>query len=208
MAAPGPLGREAFPEVTAAALWPRPAADAYHAAPVDPEVVLAKARELAYGHGTAAGQGAGAGGQVTGAGGQVTGAGGQVTGAGGQVTGAGGQVTGAGGQETGAGAQVAAAGAQVAAAGAEVAGGHGAGRSDAGFGGGDVDRVALLIAEAGGDRAAVEAARDRVAAHLHRAVDDYEATATLQLLNRALSRMPRVDPLDWRVRWHQRFRKP
>jgi hypothetical protein len=187
MAAPGPLGREAFPEVTAAALWPRQAADAYHAAPVDPEVVLAKARELAYGHGTAAGQGAGAGGQVTGAGGQVTGDGGQVTGAGAQVTGAGGQV---------------------AAAGAEVAGGHGAGRSDAGFGGGDVDRVALLIAEAGGDRAAVEAARDRVAAHLHRAVDDYEATATLQLLNRALSRMPRVDPLDWRVRWHQRFRKP
>lgn len=68
--------------------------------------------------------------------------------------------------------------------------------------------VQQLVADAGGDRAAVEAARDRVVAHLHTAVDDFEATAVLQLLNRTLSAMPRVDPLDWRVLWGQRFRRP
>jgi len=137
--------------VTAAALWPPHTGDAYHAPFVDPDVVLAKARQLA--GGPAAEQGP------------------------------------AGGERN-----------RGDAAGGERNGGDAAG--------GDVDKVALLIAEAGGDRQAVEAARDRVAAHLHRAVDDYEATVMLQLLNRALSRMPRVDPLDWRVRWHQRFRKP
>jgi hypothetical protein len=65
-----------------------------------------------------------------------------------------------------------------------------------------------LVAEAGRDRVSVEAARDRVATRLHTKVDDFEATALLQLLNRTLSAMPRVDPLDWRVRWGQRFRKP
>jgi hypothetical protein len=69
-------------------------------------------------------------------------------------------------------------------------------------------RVEELIEVAAGDRHALEAARDRVAAHLHIRVDDWEATRTLTLLNSALSGMPRHDPLDWRVRWNQRFRKP
>jgi hypothetical protein len=64
-----------------------------------------------------------------------------------------------------------------------------------------------LIALADSDRAGVEAARDLVAAHLHEHVDDWDATAALTLLNRALSRMPRHDPLDWRERW-ARHRKP
>jgi tRNA C32,U32 (ribose-2'-O)-methylase TrmJ len=65
-----------------------------------------------------------------------------------------------------------------------------------------------LAAAAGGDRQAIEAARDQVASHLHNAVDDWEATAALTLLNRTLAGMPRHDPLDWRVRWGQRFRRP
>jgi hypothetical protein len=69
------------------------------------------------------------------------------------------------------------------------------------------DAVDQLIAEAGPDRGAIESARDRVAADLHRNVGDWQATATLTVLNRALSRMPRTDPLDWRVRW-SKHRKP
>ena len=67
--------------------------------------------------------------------------------------------------------------------------------------------AAKLIELVGSDRHALEAARDRVAAHLHRQVDDFQATATLTLLNRALSAIPIVDPLDWRRRW-SRHRKP
>jgi hypothetical protein len=73
---------------------------------------------------------------------------------------------------------------------------------------GDVGAVDAIVAGAGGDRRAVEAARDEVAARLHAAVDDWDATAALTLLNRALSEMPRFDPLDWRIRWSQRFRRP
>ena len=65
-----------------------------------------------------------------------------------------------------------------------------------------------LIAAAGPARRDLEAARDRVATRVHARVDDFEATAALQLLNRALSRAPIHDPLDWKVRWTQRFRKP
>ncbi len=65
-----------------------------------------------------------------------------------------------------------------------------------------------VLAAAGGDRRAVEAARDRVAARLRARVDDFEATATLQMLNRVLSHLPIHDPLDWKVRWTQRFRRP
>jgi hypothetical protein len=75
---------------------------------------------------------------------------------------------------------------------------------------GDTDKdaaTARIIDLAGGDRQLVEAARDQVAAYLHTRVDDWDATATLTLLNRALSKMPRTDPLDWRVRW-SRHRKP
>ncbi len=70
------------------------------------------------------------------------------------------------------------------------------------------DAAEDVLAAAGGDRRTVEAARDRVAARIRARVDDFEATATLQLLNRVLSRRPIHDPLDWRVRWTQRFRKP
>ena len=65
-----------------------------------------------------------------------------------------------------------------------------------------------LLEAAGGDRRAIEAARDRVAAKLRRRVDDFEATATLTFLNRALAGLPIDDPLDWKVRWTQRFRRP
>ena len=64
-----------------------------------------------------------------------------------------------------------------------------------------------MITAASGDRLAMEAARDHVAAMVRKRVDDYESTATLRLLNRALSEMPHTDPLDWQVRWEQR-RKP
>jgi hypothetical protein len=67
--------------------------------------------------------------------------------------------------------------------------------------------VEKLIALAGSDRRSLETARDQVAAQLHRRVDDFQATATLTLLNRALSGAPIVDPLDWRVRW-SKHRKP
>lgn len=70
------------------------------------------------------------------------------------------------------------------------------------------DAAEEVLAAAGGDRRLVEAARDRVASRVHARVDDFEATATLQLLNRVLSRTPIHDPLDWRVRWTQRFRRP
>ncbi len=65
-----------------------------------------------------------------------------------------------------------------------------------------------LSAAAGGDRTIIEAARNHVASHLHGVGDDWRATATLTLLNRTLAVMPRTDPLDWRVRWDQRFRRP
>jgi hypothetical protein len=67
--------------------------------------------------------------------------------------------------------------------------------------------VNQLIAQFGADRAAFEGARDEVAAHLHREVGDWQATATLTVLNRVLSQIPRTDPLDWRVRW-TKHRKP
>lgn len=70
------------------------------------------------------------------------------------------------------------------------------------------DAAPDVLAAAGGDRRTVEAARDRMASRVHARVDDFEATATLQMLNRVLSRLPIHDPLDWRVRWTQRFRRP
>ncbi len=64
-----------------------------------------------------------------------------------------------------------------------------------------------MIELVGSDRQALGEARDQVAAHLHRHIDDYRATATLRLLNRTLARVPIQDPLDWRTRW-ARHRKP
>lgn len=74
--------------------------------------------------------------------------------------------------------------------------------------GAGVDVAAELLAAAGGDRAQVEAARDIVANRVRTRVSDFEATACLTLLNRALSNLPIHDPLDWKVRWGQRFRRP
>jgi hypothetical protein len=68
--------------------------------------------------------------------------------------------------------------------------------------------VDALIAAAGDDRLLLEAARDQMARRVRASVDDWDATAALTLLNRTLSLLPRHDPLDWRVRWTQRFRKP
>ena len=70
------------------------------------------------------------------------------------------------------------------------------------------EAVEPILAAAGGDRRAVEAARDEVAGRVHAHVDDFEATLTLQLLNAVLGRLPINDPLDWRIRWTQRFRRP
>lgn len=64
-----------------------------------------------------------------------------------------------------------------------------------------------LVSAAGGDRGLLEAARDRVVTRLHHHADDWEATGALTALNRALSTMPRTDPMDWRVRWAH-HRKP
>jgi len=64
-----------------------------------------------------------------------------------------------------------------------------------------------LIALAGTDRSGVEAARDLVASRVQSRVDDWSATGALTLLNQALSRAPRTDPMDWRERWGRR-RKP
>jgi len=69
-------------------------------------------------------------------------------------------------------------------------------------------RAESVLVAAGGDRRQVEVARDRVAAQVRAKVDDFEATATLQLLNRVLAELPIHDPLDWRIRWTQRFRRP
>jgi len=68
--------------------------------------------------------------------------------------------------------------------------------------------AAELLDAAAGDRRVVEMARDRVAARLRARVDDFEATATLTLLNRVLAGLPIHDPLDWKVRWTQRFKRP
>ena len=83
-----------------------------------------------------------------------------------------------------------------------------------------IDRAASLAADgtgaetsaalaqlAGNDRLLVETARDRSASRVRVRVDDWEATAALQLLNRVLADLPRTDPLDWQVRWKQ-HRKP
>ena len=72
---------------------------------------------------------------------------------------------------------------------------------------GSNDSVDRVIDASGGDRLLVEAARDHLAARVRRRVDDFDSTAGLGVLNRALSAMPRVDPFDWQVRW-ERHRKP
>jgi hypothetical protein len=68
--------------------------------------------------------------------------------------------------------------------------------------------VAELISVAGGDRAALEAARNRLARRLLGRAGDWQAAAALGLLNKALVSAGWRDPYDWKVRWSQRFRRP
>jgi hypothetical protein len=57
-----------------------------------------------------------------------------------------------------------------------------------------------LIERAGGDRPALEEARNVYARHLHGRSDDWNATGALSLLNRALTDSGWVDPFDWKGR--------
>ena len=57
-----------------------------------------------------------------------------------------------------------------------------------------------LIARAGGDRAALEQARNSYATRLHGRSDDWTATGALTLLNRALTDSSWVDPFNWQGR--------
>jgi hypothetical protein len=57
-----------------------------------------------------------------------------------------------------------------------------------------------LIDRAGGDRAALEAARNVYSTRLHGRSDDWTATGALTLLNRALTDSGWIDPFDWRYR--------
>ncbi len=66
---------------------------------------------------------------------------------------------------------------------------------------------AELVALAGSDRDALEAARNRYSVRLHGHADDHRATAALTLLNRALMRYGWTERYDWRVRW-AKHRKP
>lgn len=74
--------------------------------------------------------------------------------------------------------------------------------------GSGADATRELLAAAGGDRPTVEAARNLVAERVRSDVGDFGATTALQILNRALSALPIEDPLDWKIRWGQRFRRP
>lgn len=69
------------------------------------------------------------------------------------------------------------------------------------------DAEGELVAMAGDDRAALEAARDHFVDRLHDHGDDWAATAALTLLNRSLSRYGWSERYDWKVRWAQ-HRKP
>lgn len=71
-----------------------------------------------------------------------------------------------------------------------------------------VTDAGLLAASAGGDRMALAEARNFYATLVRARSDDFRATAALRLLNRAMSETPIIDPLDWKPRWHQRFRRP
>lgn len=64
-----------------------------------------------------------------------------------------------------------------------------------------------LVVAADGDRAALEAARDRLAVRLRINQADFEATGALTLLNRALAAYGWIEPFDWKRRWAQ-HRKP
>jgi hypothetical protein len=65
------------------------------------------------------------------------------------------------------------------------------------------DRAAAteeMVALAAGDRRAVEAVRDEYVLRLHADSSDYDATAALGVLNRALAHMGWADPYCWKNR--------
>jgi hypothetical protein len=68
--------------------------------------------------------------------------------------------------------------------------------------------VTALLEAAGGDRTALELARNQVARRLHSHVGDWRAGAALGLLNKALVKVGWTDPYDWKIRWSQPFRRP
>jgi hypothetical protein len=53
---------------------------------------------------------------------------------------------------------------------------------------------------AGGDKPALEEARDELVVRLRRSSDDYGATAALNLLNQALAEVGWRDPFNWKHR--------
>jgi hypothetical protein len=65
-----------------------------------------------------------------------------------------------------------------------------------------------LVEAAGGDRDALETARNRMAQRLYGNSGNVAAGAALSLLNKALVRIGWVDPYDWRPRLGNRLRKP
>ncbi|MGI8492946.1 MAG: hypothetical protein ACR2KC_05910 [Acidimicrobiales bacterium] len=69
------------------------------------------------------------------------------------------------------------------------------------------DAAEQLANQAGDDRAALEAARDRLVARLRADQADFDATGGLALLNRALATYGWSEPFDWKQRWAQ-HRKP
>jgi hypothetical protein len=68
--------------------------------------------------------------------------------------------------------------------------------------------VAALVALAATDRPGLEAERDRVAVRLHGHSDDYQATATLSLLNQALAESGWHDPYRWKQRTGKVWKRP
>ena len=60
--------------------------------------------------------------------------------------------------------------------------------------------TAELVALCQGDRGAIEQARDRYARRLHGASEDWDATAALTVLNRALAAFGWTDHYGWKGR--------
>jgi hypothetical protein len=66
-------------------------------------------------------------------------------------------------------------------------------------GGEDLDAAVEKLAESG-DRAALAQARTDLVQRIHERSDDFEATAALNLVNRALARVGWYDPYNWKLR--------
>ncbi len=70
------------------------------------------------------------------------------------------------------------------------------------------EAATTLARAAGGDRASLEEARNRVARRMHGNSADFSAGAALALLNKALVSFGWVDPYNWKQRLGNRLRKP